>query len=386
VNIELPRKVKVVPYNPDWPKAFITEAAAIKAVLGDLVVGIYHMGSTSIPGATAKPIIDIMPVVTDINFVDDLNGCLAGIGYVAMCEYGIPDRRFFTKNSSAERTHHLHIYQTGHPEIARHLSFRDYMRSHPAELIAYGGLKTELARQHPDDIEAYTNDKSTFIKEIDRKAAVWRSSHQSSLPPAILLLGPTGSGKTPLGELLESEGLPGRRCYHFDFGSRLRRYATHPNGLLSTAELNTIAISLRTGSLLTDDQFPIAEKLLAAFIGENGIGDADLLVLNGLPRHAGQAAALEKMVTMKAVIVLECGADTVMERVRTDAGGDRDGRIDDTTEDVTRKLALFAEKTLPLIGYYEGRGVTIARVEIGPCCRAEDTRNVVSDQLGWILA
>jgi adenylate kinase len=206
------------------------------------------------------------------------------------------------------------------------------------------------------------------------------------LAKAILLLGPTGSGKTPLGELLEKEGVAGRKCFHFDFGSQLRGYALNPTDLLSDVELAVVNNSLLTGILLTDEQFTIAEKLLGAFITEHNIGNEGFIILNGLPRHAGQAAALEKMVQIVALVILECDAATVMERIRTDAGGDRGGRIDDTIEDVKRKLEIFAEKTLPLVKYYEERRVPIIHVVVGLCDSQTTTRDAFSGRLNPILS
>ncbi len=207
----------------------------------------------------------------------------------------------------------------------------------------------------------------------------------NDLPEAILLLGPTGVGKTPLGDLLEKEGLGGRRCFHFDFGAQLRGYAASPTGLLTTSELEVVAGSLRTGALLTDEYFSIAEKLLKAFIQDNETGQGDLIILNGLPRHVGQAAALEKLIRMKAVIVLDCDAATVLERIRTDSGGDRGERIDDTHERVKRKLKIFNEKTLPLIEHYQKQDVPVIRIDVGACDSAEDTRNALAGSFDWML-
>jgi adenylate kinase family enzyme len=207
----------------------------------------------------------------------------------------------------------------------------------------------------------------------------------NDLPEAVLLLGPTGAGKTPLGDLLEKEGLGGWRCFHFDFGAQLRGYAAAPTGLLTTSELGVVADSLRTGALLTDQHFSIAEKLLKAFIQDNETGQGGLIILNGLPRHAGQAAALEKLVRMKSVIVLDCEVATVLERIQNDAGGDRGERIDDTLEQVKRKLKIFNEKTLPLVEHYQKRDVPIIRVDVGACDPAGDTRNGLAGSFDRML-
>ena len=147
---------------------------------------------------------------------------------------------------------------------------------------------------------------------------------------AILLLGPTGSGKTPLGQLLERKGLWGRRCFHFDFGTNLRAVARERlqnHGGLTSAELATVGELLETGRLLTDREFPIAAKILKAFSVWKRAGRADLLILNGLPRHVGQAKRIDQLVNTVAIIHLVCGTRTALRRIKLNAGGDRKGRV-----------------------------------------------------------
>ena len=169
--------VEIVDYNPAWPALFMEEAEKIRQVLGRELVAIYHMGSTSVPGIKAKPIIDILVEVQDIQKIDRLNEELATLGYEAKGEYGIPGRRFFIKNQGEFRTHHLHAFQSGHPEIERVLTFRDYLCAHPVEARAYGQLKEALAQQYPRDRESYTEGKTDFIRELDRKARDWKLEH-----------------------------------------------------------------------------------------------------------------------------------------------------------------------------------------------------------------
>ena len=166
------RKVIVVPHNPNWPELFKAEAGRLAAVLGRELVATHHIGSTAIPGIKAKPILDFLIEVNNIERVDGLNDDMVELGYVPRGEYGIPRRRFFTKDAGNTRTHHLHVFQTGNSEIERHLNFRDYMRAHPAEAQAYNRLKETLARKFPEDIEGYIRGKDAFIKEIDRRAAL----------------------------------------------------------------------------------------------------------------------------------------------------------------------------------------------------------------------
>jgi adenylate kinase family enzyme len=182
---------------------------------------------------------------------------------------------------------------------------------------------------------------------------------------AILLLGPTGSGKTPLGEWLERTGLWGRRCFHFDFGANLRLVAEKGNAALTDRELKIVRDSLETGALLENENFPIAGKILRGFAETRGVKAGDLLVLNGMPRHAGQAKDVDRIVDLQAVVVLECSAEVAWERIRVNAGGDRAGRADDSPAAVKEKLRIFAERTRPLLDHYRAKRVRVQTVRVG---------------------
>jgi len=197
-------------------------------------------------------------------------------------------------------------------------------------------------------------------------------------PDAILLVGPTGSGKTPLGELLERQGLWGRPCRHFDFGRRMRDVvaAGTPPDFLSAGEIEFLRSVLARGALLEDEHFPIAEKILRAFVAEPGTAGA-LVVLNGLPRHAGQARDVGTVVCVRAVIELACTAEVVLRRIEADTEGDRAGRTDDDVEAVRRKLEIFARRTSPLLEHYRGRGAWIESVRVA----ADGTAGEVRDAL-----
>ena len=175
------QRVIVVPYDPAWPKEFARESATIARALGDLHLVIHHIGSTAIPGIYAKPIIDMLAVLSSITDVDERNAQLQALGYIAMGEYGIPGRRYFRKDDAAgNRTHQIHTFQTGSPQIERHLAFRDFMSTHGEYANQYAALKRRLAEQHPDDIEAYMDGKDEFIKQMDIKAAAWRAEIKNS--------------------------------------------------------------------------------------------------------------------------------------------------------------------------------------------------------------
>jgi len=162
------RQVKLVEYNPEWPQLFINAAKEIKAILNENCVEIHHIGSTAIPHIHAKPIIDIMPVVKNLNTVDALNVEFEKLGYTCMGEYGIAGRRYYWR-SPIDRTHHIHLFAQNSPEIVRHLAFRDFMISHPDYAQAYSLIKQNLAKVFSQDIENYVNGKASFIQIISYK-------------------------------------------------------------------------------------------------------------------------------------------------------------------------------------------------------------------------
>jgi GrpB-like predicted nucleotidyltransferase (UPF0157 family) len=167
-------KVIMIPHDPTWMQKFQQEKNAIKKFLGNEAIAIEHIGSTAIPHILAKPVIDILISARNIEKIDTFNEKMAELSYTAHGEYGIPGRRFFTKGPYEKRTHHIHIFQQGDPQLARHLNFRDYMIAHPEEAKAYSDLKAKLAVQFTDDIAGYCRGKNDFIKAIDEKAMLWR--------------------------------------------------------------------------------------------------------------------------------------------------------------------------------------------------------------------
>jgi len=116
-------------------------------------IDVHHIGSTSVPGLAAKPVIDMVPVVRDIMDVEKSNHAMQQLGYEAKGEYGIPFRRYYQKGGE-QRTHNVHVFEEGNPEIERHLKFRDWMISHADDRDAYAKIKQELAQKYPNDIMA----------------------------------------------------------------------------------------------------------------------------------------------------------------------------------------------------------------------------------------
>lgn len=167
------RKVEVVSYNPEWREKFEIEAERLEGVFQEEFIRAHHIGSTSISGMSAKPIIDLLIEVQNIEQVDSYNTLMKNIGYEPKGENGIPGRRYFQKGGN-NRTHHVHIYKHGHPEVQRHLLFRDYMIAHPEEAAAYGDLKSNLAKKYSYDVESYISGKDAFVKEMDERAKKWK--------------------------------------------------------------------------------------------------------------------------------------------------------------------------------------------------------------------
>jgi GrpB-like predicted nucleotidyltransferase (UPF0157 family) len=170
------RNIRVVDYDPAWVEAFQREVEQLAPIFGEHLISIYHIGSTSVPGLPAKPIIDIMPVVQDIHRLEPLYPALIALGYEPLGENGIPGRRLFIKGGVEHRTHHVHTYGPDHPEVVTHLNFRDYLRAHPEVARQYAVLKANLARQFPHDIDSYIEGKAPFIRDILQKAAAWRET------------------------------------------------------------------------------------------------------------------------------------------------------------------------------------------------------------------
>jgi adenylate kinase len=184
--------------------------------------------------------------------------------------------------------------------------------------------------------------------------------------PSLLLVGPTGSGKTPLGDELERRGWGGRRCVHFDFGKSLRSVAADGGEAfgLSAEEEEAVRASLGSGALFEDKALPMIRKILTAFAARSRLGPRDVLVLNGLPRHRGQAEALAGTVAVERVVSLEADAPVILERIVRDTGRDRAGRPDDDLASVAKRLEIYRARTVPLLAYYRDRGVPVTAVRV----------------------
>ncbi|MED3984031.1 GrpB family protein [Peribacillus simplex] len=165
------KTVKIEDYNPNWVSEFQQEKARIMEVLKNSPLCVEHIGSTSVIGLGAKPILDIMAGVRHLDEADTFIEPLKSIGYEFVPHQEFPERRFFRKGQWRAGTHHLHIYRFGSEQWKNHLSFRDYLRNHPDVRKQYQELKKlSLAQKHPADIVGYTEAKAPFIQNAIKSA------------------------------------------------------------------------------------------------------------------------------------------------------------------------------------------------------------------------
>jgi GrpB-like predicted nucleotidyltransferase (UPF0157 family) len=161
--------VRLVPYTAEWKRYFELEKAALQAVLAGFILDIQHVGSTSIPGMTAKPIVDIAIAVADFEEARVCIPLVESLGYEYKGEFGIPRRHYFVKGDP--RLFHVHMSEIGSIEWRNTLLFRDYLCSHPDKANEYAQLKQQLALQFPQDREAYLDGKTAFVTRVIRLAS-----------------------------------------------------------------------------------------------------------------------------------------------------------------------------------------------------------------------
>lgn len=166
-------KVVVVPYNEKWPEGFEKIRSVISKSLGDLALSIEHVGSTSVYGLWAKPIIDLDVVISDYSVLPQVIEKLKEIGYEYEGNLGIEGREAFSYEGEPElMLHHLYVCPKDSPELKRHITFRDYLRTHPDVAEEYSRVKREGARLYPDDIDSYIEYKGHVIEKIYRSCGL----------------------------------------------------------------------------------------------------------------------------------------------------------------------------------------------------------------------
>lgn len=162
--------ILIVDYDPRWPAMFEAERRLLKQTLGEVFVAIEHVGSTSVPGLGAKPIIDLLALVRRLDDVMPHVEALKAIGYeyAPEVEVELPERRYFRKGTP--RTHHLHVVEPASEFWERQLLFRNYLRAHPDAARAYEQLKRELAARYGRDRDGYSGAKTEFVASIEQRA------------------------------------------------------------------------------------------------------------------------------------------------------------------------------------------------------------------------
>lgn len=173
-----PGFVRLLPYQDGWRDLFSEEKARLQAALGGHVLDIQHVGSTSIPGLPAKPIIDIAIAVENFDKAVVCIQPIENLGYIYRGENGIPRRHYFRKGDP--RTHHIHMNEITGLDWENQILFRDYLIRHPEAVQAYAALKISLAQNYPADREQYTSEKSPLIRQILSKARLERFNKRES--------------------------------------------------------------------------------------------------------------------------------------------------------------------------------------------------------------
>ena len=161
------KKVTVTPYTAAWSDAFEQIKGEIDAAIGDLIIGIEHVGSTSVPGMSAKPCIDLDVIIKDYSVFDQIVSRLGAIGYLHEGDLGIKDREAFRYIDKPHlMTHHLYVCPRYSEELRRHITFRDFLRSNAEAVKQYSAVKEKAAELYPNDIDGYIAYKSPCIQEL----------------------------------------------------------------------------------------------------------------------------------------------------------------------------------------------------------------------------
>ena len=158
--------VKLCDYNENWEKEYLKEEKLLKEVLGDKIILIEHVGSTSIKGLKAKPIIDILIVIKSLDMIRDIENILKNYNYENRGPQGVNDRVFFAKGMEDARTHYIHFTEPNSNTYYDLVYFKKYLIDHPKYIKEYCDLKQKLALMYQNDRQKYTKSKNDFIKNV----------------------------------------------------------------------------------------------------------------------------------------------------------------------------------------------------------------------------
>jgi GrpB-like predicted nucleotidyltransferase (UPF0157 family) len=169
-------KIEIVPYNPEWPEMYNIIKSNFYRSFGEKIVQMEHIGSTSVPGLGAKPVIDVLLGVKKLQDAESIIPQMEQLGYEYVFKYEdlMPERRYFVKYlKSGKSIHHIHTVEIYSEFWKRHLLFRDYLREHTAVRDEYFDLKKKLSETDWEDKMGYTDAKTDFIRKIEKKAALY---------------------------------------------------------------------------------------------------------------------------------------------------------------------------------------------------------------------
>ena len=162
--------IEIVEYRPEWAEIFERERAVILERCGPWVMEVHHVGSTSVPGLAAKPILDIMPVAANPDHGENAVEPMTALGYRYRGENGLPGRFYFDKIVEGRTVVHCHMYPQDHSDVRKLVAFRNQLRTDSAMARDYERLKRELALKYRDDRPTYTDAKGAFIGEMTNLA------------------------------------------------------------------------------------------------------------------------------------------------------------------------------------------------------------------------
>ena len=167
------KRVVVVPYDEAWKNAFEEIKTEIETEIGDLIIGIEHVGSTSVEGMSAKPCIDIDVIIKDYSAFGEIVRKLGAIGYIHEGDLGIKDRDAFKYADKPHlMLHHLYVCPQDSEELRRHITFRDFLRKNPEAVKKYSRVKETAAQLFPDEIEQYIAFKAPCIEELYKECGL----------------------------------------------------------------------------------------------------------------------------------------------------------------------------------------------------------------------
>lgn len=167
------RKYEIHTYDESWPEQFSREAENVKKIFNNDALAVEHIGSTAVPGMSAKPTIDILVVVESLDVVTKYADLIKASGYRDMGEYVRPDSRFFIKErkDSSDRLFNVHIFPKGHEHIEEMIRVRDYLRSHSEVVGEYNKLKLELVSKYPGDYGSYRKYKDEWMQKLIQRTS-----------------------------------------------------------------------------------------------------------------------------------------------------------------------------------------------------------------------